>query len=93
MTARCSADHELALSAFDLASDQWAMRQDVHCFNDFADALLRFRSHPELGQVIKETIEIIEDPGRKLDSRHASGQGRSFRADGLRARPATRALR
>ena len=60
------------------------MRQDLDGLQNFANALGR-GAWVKLGDVLKETVEIVKNLRSQLDARNASAHLANLRAAGLRA--------
>ncbi len=93
IASRSMPDEQFTLAAADGSTDQRACDQDLYGLQDLVDPLL-CGADLEPGQVVEDTIEVVEDLGGQLDSSHVAGQPPSLRATGLRGlSPRARASR
>lgn len=66
-------DDQFTLATLDLAADERALGQDLHGLSDLRDARWRIGGL-ETGQVLDETIEVVQNFGRQFDAGHATCQ-------------------
>jgi len=58
--------------------DERTVVQDVHGLDDLADASHSGCGITEPGHVIEDSVEVVEDTGRELDSCQARGSGQKL---------------